>query len=75
MTLPRACAAFWAAALFVVLQTAGEISVTDIMLVQTLAEEAFTQFAVGHGGLGRTLTSSLPGLVAVWESCFFSWGI
>ncbi len=66
VTLPRVRASILAAALFVVLQTASEISVTDILLVQTLAEEAFTQFAVGHSGLGRTLALSLPGLILVW---------
>jgi iron(III) transport system permease protein len=67
VTLPRVRASVLAAALFVVLQTASEISVTDIFLVQTLAEEAFTQFAVGHSGLGRTLALSLPGLLLAWS--------
>lgn len=67
VTLPRARGSILAAALFVGLQTASEISVTDMMLVPTLAEEAFAQFAVDRAGLGRTLALSLPALVGVWS--------
>jgi iron(III) transport system permease protein len=64
-TLPRIRASVLAAALFVVLQTAAEISVTDMMLVNTLAEEVFTQFA-NRDGLARTLALAMPALLIVW---------
>ena len=69
VTLPRARASILAAILFVGLQTAGEISVTDMMLISTLAEEVYTQFPLGQGGgLARTLLISLPGLLLVWAA-------
>ena len=71
VTLPRARASILAAALFVVVQTAGEISVTDMMLVSTLAEEVHTQFTLGDRvGLARTLVVSLPGLLLIWTALF-----
>src|SRR5207245_2709890 len=44
-TLPRAMPAIGAAALWVALQAATEISVTDLMQVRTFAEEVYTQFS------------------------------
>ena len=64
VTLPRVRASIFAAALFVALQTAGEISVTDMMLVSTLAEEVYTEFTLGEP-LGRTLLLALPELLAL----------
>jgi iron(III) transport system permease protein len=64
VTLPRCRASILAAALFVGLQTANEISVTDMMLISTLAEEVYTRFTV-NASLGGTLVLSLPGLLAV----------
>ncbi len=66
ITLPRVRASLLAVLLFVVLQTANEISVTDMMVVRTLAEEVYTQFAEQPDGLGRTVALSLPVLVVVW---------
>lgn len=67
VTLPRVRASLLAAGLFVTLQTAGEVSVTEMMQVSTLAEETRAQFERGDGsGLARTLLMSLPGLVLVW---------
>jgi iron(III) transport system permease protein len=67
VTLPRVRASILAAGLFVVLQTAGEVSVTEMMQVSTLAEETRAQFERGDGsGLARTLLISLPGLLLVW---------
>jgi ABC-type Fe3+ transport system permease subunit len=64
VTLPRARASLLAAALFVVVQTAAEVGVTEMTLVPTLAEETRAQFARGDGaGLERTLVLSLPGLL------------
>jgi iron(III) transport system permease protein len=67
VTLPRTRASIMAAGLFVALQTAGEVSVTEMMQVSTLAEETRAQFERGDGsGLARTLLISLPGLLLVW---------
>jgi iron(III) transport system permease protein len=67
VTLPRARASVLAAALFVVLQTAGETNVTDILMVPTLADEMRTQFALGdRAALSRTLVLALPSLLLVW---------
>ncbi|MBV9122071.1 MAG: hypothetical protein JO112_01765, partial [Planctomycetes bacterium] len=67
VTLPRCQAALLAAALWVVLQTANEITVTDVMQVRTLAEEVYTQF-VGGGpaALARAVAVSLPAMVLIW---------
>ena len=53
VALPRVRASVLAAGLFVILQTAGEVSVTDMMLVSTLAEEVRAQFALGDRGRGQ----------------------
>jgi iron(III) transport system permease protein len=66
VTLPRARANILGAALFVVMQTAAETSVTEMMLVPTLAEEMRTQFATSDSGLGRTLVLALPSLLLAW---------
>ncbi len=67
VTLPRVCASILVAGLFVALQTAAEVSVTEMMQVSTLAEESRAQFERGDGsGLARTLVISLPGLLLVW---------
>lgn len=49
VSLRRAGAAVGAAALWVGLQTATEISVTDVMQVRTFAEEVYTQLSGGPG--------------------------
>jgi len=66
VTLPRVRASILASAVFVALQTAAETSVTEMMLVPTLAEEMRTQFATTNAGLGRTLVLSLPSLILIW---------
>jgi iron(III) transport system permease protein len=77
-TLPRAAPAIGAAGLWVALQCATEISVTDMMQVRTFAEEVYTQFArpdppadsyAAHDSLARALAVAVPpalifGLVA-----------
>lgn len=65
VTLPRCRASIAAAALFVALQTAGDISVTDMMLISTLAEEVYTQFTVGGEAIGHTLLLALPWLIVL----------
>jgi iron(III) transport system permease protein len=67
VTIPRVRASVLAAGLFVVLQTAGEISVTDVMSVRTLAEEVRTQFALGdRAATARSVLLCLPILLGVW---------
>jgi iron(III) transport system permease protein len=50
VSLPRSAAAVAAAALWVALQTAGEITVTDVMQVRTFAEEVYAQFTAPQVG-------------------------
>ena len=73
VSLPRSLAAIGAAALWVALMTAGEISVADLMQVRTFAEEVNTQLVSperdpgGGDPLGRAVVVSLVwvGLVTV----------
>ena len=63
VTLPRASAALAAAALWVSLQAATEITVTDVMQVRTFAEEVYTQLVGGpdaEQGLARAVAATLP---------------
>lgn len=61
VSLPRASAWIAGAALWVALQTATEITVTDVMQVRTYAEEIYTQFVLSdRGALARTVIVSLP---------------
>jgi iron(III) transport system permease protein len=68
VTLPRALPAIGAAALWVALQAATEISVTDLAQVRTFAEEVYTQFSrpdplpAGDADLGmvRSLAVAVP---------------
>jgi iron(III) transport system permease protein len=67
-TLPRARAAVAAAILWIAVQTAAEITVTDLMLVRTFAEEVYTQFTLQNpDDLPRAVAVSLPtsGLAAL----------
>jgi iron(III) transport system permease protein len=64
VTLPRAAGSIAAAGLFVALQTATEITVTDVMQVYTAAEEVYTQFVTPEPGaigdpLARAVSASL----------------
>ncbi|HZZ80092.1 MAG TPA: hypothetical protein VFE62_16380 [Gemmataceae bacterium] len=69
VTLPRVRASIVAAAVFVALQTAGEVSVTEMMQVGTLAEETRAQFErADRSGLARTLLLALPALLVVWTT-------
>jgi iron(III) transport system permease protein len=66
VTLPRAGAAVGAAALWVAVQAATEITVTDMMQVRTFAEEVYTQAATPEAPdlLARAVAVSLPGAAA-----------
>jgi iron(III) transport system permease protein len=60
VTLPRSAAAIAAAALWVALQAATEITVTDSMIVRTFAEEVYSQFVAGSLELARAAAVSVP---------------
>jgi iron(III) transport system permease protein len=66
VSLPRCAASVAAAALWVALQTATEITVTDVMQVSTAAEEVYTQFVTTGGGdpLARAVAASLAQVLA-----------
>ncbi len=68
VTLPRAGAVLAAAALWVSLQTATEITVTDVMQVRTFAEEVYTQLVGGpdvEQGVARAVAATLPFVLLV----------
>jgi iron(III) transport system permease protein len=67
VTLPRTRATVGAAALWVALQTASEITVTDMMQVRTFAEEVYTQLGMGGGpALARAVGVSMPFVGLTW---------
>jgi iron(III) transport system permease protein len=75
VTLRRSLAALAAAALWVGLQTATEITVTDVMQVRTFAEEIYTQFvrpepdpaaATVQAVVARAVAVSIPAVVLTW---------
>jgi iron(III) transport system permease protein len=68
VTLRRALPAVAAAALWLAVQTAGEITVTDLLQVRTFAEEVYTQLVgpeLHADPIGRAVAASLLGVVAV----------
>ena len=58
VTLRRSLAAIGAAGLWILLQTATEITVTDMFQVRTFAEEVYTQFVAPDAG--RDKTEAIP---------------
>jgi iron(III) transport system permease protein len=66
VTLPRCRAAIVMAALVVAVQTATEITVTDLMQVRTFAEEVYTQFVLqDRDVLARAVALSLPSVLVL----------
>jgi iron(III) transport system permease protein len=73
VTLPRARGAVLAAAAWVALLTAHEITVTDMTQVRTFAEEVYTQFVMPDPAAGlapdvsvaRAVAVALPGVLLV----------
>jgi iron(III) transport system permease protein len=69
VSLPRASASIAAAGMWVAVQTATEITVTDVMQVRTFAEEVYTQFVAPEAGrtrgdaVARAVAVALPGVV------------
>jgi iron(III) transport system permease protein len=75
VTLRRSLAALAAAALWVGLQTATEVTVTDVMQVRTFAEEVYTQFvrpepdptaATAQAVVARAVAVSIPAVALTW---------
>jgi iron(III) transport system permease protein len=75
VTLRRSLAAVAAAALWVGLQTATEVTVTDVMQVRTFAEEVYTQFvrpepdptaATAQAVVARAVAVSIPAVLLTW---------
>jgi iron(III) transport system permease protein len=66
VSLRRAAPAIGLAAVWVVLQAAGEITVTDLGVVRTFAEEVYTQFVTGGAdALGRAVAVSVPATLMI----------
>jgi iron(III) transport system permease protein len=66
VTLPRCRAAIVMAALVVAVQTATEITVTDLMQVRTFAEEVYTQFVLqDRDVLARAVAVAMPSVLVL----------
>jgi iron(III) transport system permease protein len=68
VTLRRALPALAAAALWLAVQTSGEITVTDLFQVRTFAEEVYTQLVgpeLHADPLGRAVAASLAGVAVI----------
>jgi iron(III) transport system permease protein len=65
VTLPRASGAILAAAAWVALLTAQDITVTDMTKVRTFAEEVYTQFVLPDPGGGFDVDAGVDRAVAV----------
>lgn len=73
VTLRRSRAAIVAAAIWVALLAATEITVTDVMQVRTFAEEVYTQFVAGDsGGLTQAVVASIPLVALTWIVVLFA---
>jgi iron(III) transport system permease protein len=67
VTLPRCRGAIAAAALWVGVQVAMDISVSNILLVNTFADEIHTQFTQGDkAATARTMLLTLPLVIITW---------
>ncbi len=84
VTLSRAGDAIAAAALWLAVQTAGEVAITDLFQVRTYAEEVYTQLVRPEGPagaevdvlVGRAVAVSLPSVVltALGVMALLRWG-
>lgn len=77
VTLPRMRPALGFALLWIVLQTGGEIAVTDMANVRTFAEEVYTQYVVGGpDSQGRAVMAAIPfAVLSAWwcHTCLRQW--
>jgi iron(III) transport system permease protein len=75
VTLRRGVGAIAGAALAVAVLTAGDMTVTDLLVVRTYAEEAYVQYQLGNGP-GTAATVALPPLAVLGGLVFLaSWGL
>jgi iron(III) transport system permease protein len=65
VTLPRCAASVGTAALWIALQAAGEIAVTDVYQVRTFGEEVYTQFVAPDPAGSLAPDSALARAVAI----------
>jgi iron(III) transport system permease protein len=73
VTLRRSAAAIGAAALWVALQTATEVTVTDMMQVRTFAEEVYDQFVRSDRTLiPRLIAVSMPSVLLITVVVFWT---
>jgi iron(III) transport system permease protein len=74
ITLPRCRAAILFAGVWIALQAAGDITVTDMLQVSTIAEEVYTQFTLGENeAAARSVAAGLPLLLAAWLAlCWYA---
>jgi iron(III) transport system permease protein len=64
VTLPRCRTAIWVAGLWLTLQVATEITVTDVTQVGTFAEEVYTQIVVGDDlSVLRSVAVAVPSVI------------
>jgi iron(III) transport system permease protein len=74
VTLPRSRGVIVAAAVWVALQVSGEVAVTDLMRVDTLAREVYNEFSLGaNDAVARAVLMSLPLVIAASAAVF--WGL
>jgi iron(III) transport system permease protein len=67
VTLPRCRAVVGAAAVWIGLQTAADITVTGMLEVRTFAEEVYYQLSAGEeNGLARAVAAALPAIALTW---------
>ena len=72
VTLPRCKAVIAAAALWIVLQTLGDITVPVMFDVRTFAEEVYVQFSAGgEDALARSMAVSLPMVFLPWLAIIY----
>ncbi|HEV3258777.1 MAG TPA: ABC transporter permease subunit [Gemmataceae bacterium] len=67
VTLPRCRAAILAAGLWVALQAATDITVTDTVQVRTFAEEVYWQIGIGGpAAIPRSVAVAVPSILLTW---------
>jgi iron(III) transport system permease protein len=73
---PRVERGILASAVWLALQTGTEIAVTDMMMVRTFAEEAYTQMVIGGPGIPHSLALVLPfQAIAFVVACWLVWNL
>jgi iron(III) transport system permease protein len=73
VTLRRGVGAIAGAALAVAVLTAGDMTVTDLLVVRTYAEEAYVQYQLGHGP-GAAAAVALPPVIVLGGLVFLACG-